>query len=182
MILRILQIVLWSTIAAAVATAAGPATLLSSQLVARVVSQNAMQVSPSQVRFLSAVTSRHENPDLDLVSIGPWGQHTMKARLVCHDRSECLPFYVAVQVDGSVFREEWAKTVPLEPPAKREPPIIRAGAEATLVLRGEGLQITIPVICLENGEIGRSIRVTTRDRKQIYKAEIVSAILLRGRI
>ena len=182
MILRILHIGLLLVIAAGLARASETPPLLSTQQVARVVSLNAIQVSPSQIHFLSAVTSRHVDPALDLVSIGPWSQHTMKARLVCHDRSECLPFYVAVQVDTPNVREGWPKVLALQPQAKRPPPVVRVGAEATLLLSGDKLQITIPVICLENGEIGRNIRVTTRDRKQIYKAEVVSASLLKGGI
>ena len=182
MILRILPIGLLFVIAAGLARASETPPLLSTQQVARVVSLNAIQVSPSQIHFLSAVTSRHVDPALDLVSIGPWNQHTMKARLVCHDRSECLPFYVAVQVDTPSVREGWPKVLALQPQAKRPPPDCAgwSGSDAAAQRRQAPDHDT--VICLENGEIGRNIRVTTRDRKQIYKAEVVSAILLKGGI
>jgi hypothetical protein len=172
---------LFSTLIAAAVTALAVTPLLPQQ-VARVVSENGNRVSPRQIRFLSTVTSRHEDPVLDLVSICPWGSHAMKARLACRDHSECLPFFVAVEVDNPNIERKASGPHQERLLARRAPPILRVGTEATLMLRSESLQIAVPVICLENGEVGRSIRVTTLDRRRIYKAEVVSAKLLKGEI
>ena len=176
---RLLVAALLSTLIAAAATALAVTPLLPQQ-VARVVSRSGIPVSPGQIQFLSTVTARDPDPVLDLISIAAWGPHSMKARIGCRDHSECLPFFVAVGVDSPSIGLKAAGTRRVL--ARRTPPVLRVGAEATLVLHSEGLQVAIPVICLESGEIGQSIRVTTSDRRRIYRAEVVNAKLLKGEI
>jgi flagella basal body P-ring formation protein FlgA len=45
---------------------------------------------------------------------------------------------------------------------------------------GKDFRATTPVICLENGRQGESIRVSSLDRKRIMVGEIVGPGLLRG--
>ena len=69
-------------------------------------------------------------------------------------------------------------------PADRSPHAlgsdVHAGSHATLLIDGQRLHIKLPVICLENGVAGHSIRVTALDHKQTYVAEVVDATLLKG--
>jgi flagella basal body P-ring formation protein FlgA len=58
--------------------------------------------------------------------------------------------------------------------------LLRAGARVLLVMDGERLHIEVPVICLENGEAGRTIRVSGLDHRQTYVATVVDAKLLKG--
>jgi len=58
--------------------------------------------------------------------------------------------------------------------------VIRTGQRATIVLQGENLRATTSVICLQNGQRGESIRVSSLDRKRIMVGEIVGPGLLHG--
>jgi hypothetical protein len=49
-----------------------------------------------------------------------------------------------------------------------------------LIIDGQKLHITIPIICLGNGGPGRSIRVTALDHRQTWVAEVVDSTLLKG--
>jgi hypothetical protein len=57
---------------------------------------------------------------------------------------------------------------------------LEAGSRATLLIEGERLHIRVPVICLESGDRGSSIRVAGLDRKQTYLAEVVDGTVLKG--
>ena len=67
-------------------------------------------------------------------------------------------------------------------PASASHATVEAGSRATLLLEGERLHIKVPVICLESGEPGSSIRVAGLDRKQTYFAQVVDATLLKGNL
>ena len=64
--------------------------------------------------------------------------------------------------------------------AARTDIVAKSGAHATLLLEGDRMHIKVPVICLETGEVGHTIRVAAADHKQTYSAEVVDATLLKG--
>ena len=64
--------------------------------------------------------------------------------------------------------------------ASSEAPVLRSGSPATLDFDEERVHVRVQVICLESGATGDKIRVTTRDHKQIYVAEIVAPRALKG--
>jgi flagella basal body P-ring formation protein FlgA len=68
----------------------------------------------------------------------------------------------------------------VKPPLNAKPAAIRSGSAATLLLDGPRIHIQLSVICLESGEPGKTIRVTSKDHKQVYTAEIIDGTLLRG--
>ena len=57
---------------------------------------------------------------------------------------------------------------------------LRSGSPATLEIEGDRLHIRMDVICLENGVIGDKVRVSSRDHKQVYTAQIITPALLKG--
>ncbi len=59
-------------------------------------------------------------------------------------------------------------------------PDVHPGSHATLLIDGQRLHIKLPVVCLEKGSPGRTIRVTSLDHKQTYLAEVVDSTLLKG--
>ena len=60
--------------------------------------------------------------------------------------------------------------------------VIRSGSSATLLLDGGHVHIRIPVTCLENGSTGQTIRATDKDRRRVYKAQVVANGVLQGRL
>jgi len=162
-----------------VTASATNAVPFSRQQIAAALSGEGMHLQAEQVELLAPVTANASNPRLRLISIEPWGSHRMKARLACEDTSICLPFYVAINAEPIAAK---VQTTTTKAPTQRTPPVLRVGVQATLKLRNATVEITLPVICLENGAVGQLIRVTSTDRKRIYKAEVVSDRLLRGEI
>lgn len=114
-----------------------------------------------------------------------WGDHRMMVRLECESPEECVPFFVGLAVNGQEWELFNTAAAELPPLAGRSPfksYVVHAGARATLLLDGEHVHIRIPVICLENGAAGQKVRVTGRDRKQVYTAEVIDGALLKGRL
>jgi flagella basal body P-ring formation protein FlgA len=57
-----------------------------------------------------------------------------------------------------------------------------AGSRATLWIEAERLHIKVLVVCLEKGVPGQTIRVSSLDRKQTYRAEVIDSTQLKGKL
>jgi len=152
--------------------------------VANAIDGAGMQISAGQVTLLSNIVSATRNPALKVESIDKWSDRIM-VRLECANPGECLPFIVAVRLSGAA-QERVALSPHFEPVSfsgkPRESDTIRAGSTAVLFLDGPHVHIQLSVVCLENGSVGQSIRVATRDRRLNFTAEILSDATLRGRL
>lgn len=114
----------------------------------------------------------------------------MKVRLGCPDNSECLPFYVGIR-DEYDATSGLATTVPAmfhsstirtHVGAMGEHFAVHSGSPAVLFLEGDHMHIEVAVICLENGDVGQTVRVSSRDHRKTYSAEIVNSGALKGRL
>jgi hypothetical protein len=76
--------------------------------------------------------------------------------------------------------DQAVKSTPKLDAAADSESIVKIGSHATLVIDAQRLHIKLPVICLEQGAPGQTIRVTALDRKQTYKAEVIGSTLLKG--
>jgi hypothetical protein len=164
-------------------------TAITPQRVASAMADAGWTVRPEQVKLLSQVTSSSREAWLQVVQVTHWQGDKLKVELRCHDPHACLPFYVLVNQAGTAAKrgqtlsgDESAGT-----PAGRaelemtaEKPLLRSGDPATLTFADNGLHISMPVICLENGHRGQKIRVASADHKRFYKAEIVGPGLLKA--
>jgi hypothetical protein len=160
----------------------------------------------AEVRLLAHLTASAADPELEVVAIEPAGGRAARVRLVCMAREQCLAFYVAVEWPNaslareamvsagvpaiSIDRASGISNLPAHPIANatasahrgNQVDTLRAGARAVLVLDGERLHIEVPVICLEAGEPGSTIRVTGLDRRLTYEALVVDSKQLKGRL
>jgi flagella basal body P-ring formation protein FlgA len=59
---------------------------------------------------------------------------------------------------------------------------VRAGSPATLLLEGAHVHISLSVVCLESGAVGQTIRASSPDHRQVYKAQVVRDGVLEGRL
>jgi hypothetical protein len=164
---------------------AGPR--IGTQQVVAALSASGIMVDLGQVELPSPVPSRSLNPALAVSTLMTMDAYHSKVKLRCQGPGECLPFYAMVtwptEGDSASARERFSNSRPRSEaahPRVREPFLVRVGDPATLVLEGRNVRIQLPVICLSNGSAGRSIRVTTADRKRIYRAEVVAAGVLKG--
>lgn len=159
---------------------------ITPQRVANAMSDAGWKVTAGQVKLLSQVTTTQDTW-LQVVQVTHWQGDKLKVELRCHDPRACLPFYVLINegamadkagLRSDVNADAGGKHSPVEMPTEK--PLIRSGDPATLKFADKGLSISMPVICLENGQRGQRIRVASADHKRFYKAEIVGPGLLKA--
>ncbi len=162
--------------------------VLGEQQIAVAISTSQVQVSPEQIKPLANVVATQPSPRLDVVSAEAWGQRRSKVRIACHEARECLPFWVAVNWPDEISARQavvaWERSNrnSMRVLAKRQAPVLRAGQATTMVVDSGRVHLQLPVICLQNGVIGRTIRVSTRDHKQVFAAEVISSDMVKGKI
>ncbi|HWF90914.1 MAG TPA: flagella basal body P-ring formation protein FlgA [Terriglobales bacterium] len=162
---------------------------ISPERVSSVLQQAGIRAKSAQVEFLSPVSSMAENPQLTVVSVARWREGKLKALLRCRNNRECLPFYVVLHdndmtgpVSVNFLNAIQGEFSTKQKTRKRsaEKLLVRGGQRATLIMKNRNLRITLPVLCLENGKRGETIRLSSPDRKQKYTGEVVEAGLLEG--
>lgn len=176
-------------LAAAAATAAWAAEhyAISPGQVVAAMDRAGMQVSPDQVTLLANVVATTPAPVLKLSSLERLDSERMLARLECARSEECLPFFVslrATQRRGAEGTAEAPDLLPAGIPSapRANSPVLRTGMQARLLLEGNHVHIDIPVICLESGAIGQTIRVTDRERRVVFMAQVMDGGQLKGRL
>jgi hypothetical protein len=158
---------------------------IGAEQVAAVLVARGLSLQPEQVEFLAAVTSSRPDPALQVERLQAAGESVL-ARFRCRDAGDCLPFYVVLHLTGRQDMQAVLKLIspprpaPAAPRPSRPKWVVRSGQRAMFVLLGKDFRATTPVICLENGRQGESIRVSSLDRKRIMVGEIVGPGLLRG--
>ena len=138
-----------------------------------------------------------EKPALE-VRTAAWDSRSQVLQLFlrCVDRAQCANFLVLAKpkrqhVPGG--RAELAfgarvhpRNANLELPENRrsgqlaQPALMHPGQTAELVLEGQGIQISMPVVCLESGVLGQQVRVRDAGSQRVFHAEIVGAGLVRA--
>jgi hypothetical protein len=178
-------LILSGAVASAAAQQQSHAPITQAQ-VAAAIGDAGLQVTAAQVSLLADVVASSSQPSLIVESMQPWGDHRMKVRLTCGSSDQCLPFFVALQLNPQAAN---AQTVAATEPsaianarAGIDPKnyVVHAGAAATLLLDGGHVHIRISVVCLENGVPGQTIRVASRDHRQTYVAKVMDNAVLRA--
>lgn len=159
---------------------------ISRDQVAEAVRNAGIVATTDQVSFLADVVATSPSPILKVQSIESWGDHRLRVRCACSTSRECLPFFVSVNSNSA------AQTLPNNddhdssgthlPSAKPQTAGVRSGSAATLLIEADHAHIQIPVICLESGAPGKTIRVSTTDHRRTYMAEVVTDSLLKRRM
>jgi len=160
---------------------------ISADRVAAALAERGIAVQPHRVEFLISVRSRRPEPVLEIEHLQTAGHNSVLARLHCRDAGECLPFYVVLHLSGkqdvqAMIERSYPHATPARAVTAPARPhwVVRAGQRAVIVLQGENLRATTSVICLQNGQQGESIRVSSLDHQRTMVGEIVGPGLLRG--
>ncbi len=113
-----------------------------------------------------------------------WGAHRMRVRMNCASSDQCLPFLVAVNwSDGDAAGADRLLVSDSLARPDSISPVMHFGSPAILMLDGDRLHIQLAVTCLENGAIGQTIRVATRDHRMTFSAQLgVDGTVLKGRL
>jgi hypothetical protein len=173
-------IVLFAAMALPAAAATGHDSITKEQ-VATAMSGAGMRVSADQVTLLTDVVASTSTPALRVESMERWGTDRMRVRLDCAKREDCLPFYVAINwSEGGVAALAAPSAALAHAKADTASYVVRAGASVVLMLDGDHVHIRIPVVCLENGAAGQTIRVSSKDHRLTYTAQVVDGNVLKG--
>jgi hypothetical protein len=172
-------LVLFAAIAIPAVAATGYDSITKEQIAAAM-SGAGMRVSAEQVMLLSDVVASTNTPGLKVESMERWGADRMRVRLDCAKREDCLPFYVAVRLTQGDAGSGHGESPSIAKTASTASYVIRAGSSAILLLDGGHVHIRVPVVCLENGTTGQTIRVSSKDRHLTYTAQVVDGTILRG--
>jgi hypothetical protein len=117
------------------------------------------------------------------VSMVCWDADLGRAQfqLECREPGQCVPFLAyadaarstamgSARIAGSACRTALRHRSGSPPPSKT---VIRTGDRATVVFRGDQLNLITPVTCLERGAEGSIIRVRNQDGK-IFRARVAA--------
>ncbi len=175
------------------AAAAAPAALaaehypISAGLVAAAMGRAGMQVAPDQVVLLTEVVATIPAPVLKVSSVERLSNQRLLARVECEKSEECLPFFVSLGAAPKGNAQSPAGdpdllSAGLTPTNAAKTVVLRSGSPAKLLLDGNHVHISIPVICLESGSPGQTIRVTDKERRMVFTAQVVNGGILKGRL
>jgi hypothetical protein len=159
------------------ALAASPRYTISREQIAAAVRDAGIPVTAEQIVPLADVVSSVEWPRLHLRSIEP-GSGQTAVRVECVRSSDCLPFVVTIRTGHDTGSTLASSEVHL---LSANHPVIHSGAAAVLYLDSGRVHISMPVICLDNGAIGQTVRATTTDRQKTYLVQVVDSASLRGK-
>ncbi len=169
-----------------------PRFSVTSEQVVAAMRGHAWSIEGVRITLPAAITTAVADPKLGIETASMLNTHEARLRVVCRVPAACLPFFatavwpenvasISSPLDRSA--EGGSRKAPLPSPdggGESSAARLRAGSSATLLLEGDRVHIQVQVVCLQAGAAGERIRVATRDRKQTYVAEIVSATLLKG--
>lgn len=157
--------------------------------IVKALAERGVKVESRDVALLATVVSRNPAPALDVLSWAVVEGHAAGSehprsmvRVACHEAGECLPFYAVVNwADGAGVSSGAARSEIFRRGVRAGAPMVmRSGARATLLMEDGRAHVEISVVSLESGEVGKTVRVQTPDRKRTFSGEIVSASLLKG--
>lgn len=120
--------------------------------------------------------------------------------LRCIDAKDCVPFLVRTtgpKTSPAAFRIAPQKHTPVAPsdraarlsiaPAAEIQPalenveiVVRPGQPVTLVWEQAGIRMVLPVICLDRGGLGASVRARVKNSRRVLRAQVISAGVLRA--
>lgn len=160
-------------------------TAITTTEVTAAMAERDLPVDGLQLKLAAQITATVANPQLEIQTVLMVNPHEARIRLACRNHSECLPFFATAawpnRVEPIVLPTDLDRHSAGKPVTKAADAMtVRAGNAATLIIDGNRTHIRLEVICLQGGATGDKVRVTTRDHKVAYVAEIVNPTLLKG--
>ena len=146
-------------------------------------------LSGVQIRITSPITASVGEPELEIRSLTMGDRQSAQLLVECRNPAQCLPFYASAswpagvevaEIRAGAARRNDPSKESVNRPVSGDVISFRAGSSATLLLDGERVHVVLRVVCLESGEPGEKVRVTTPDRRQEYIADVIAPGVLKG--
>lgn len=142
----------------------------------------------AELKIPADLVSSEKDPELEVTSVRRDAfSHDLLIHLRCRRREVCGSFLVLAPSASStaelLSQNFSAAAFPsgLRPPRQAvtrrsrnsAPPLVEPGKSAVLVLQGEGMRITVPVICLQRGSLAQQVAVRDAQTRKILQAKVV---------
>jgi hypothetical protein len=151
-------------------------TLISRERILNALHSSGIPVVAEQMEQLSQITAAEDKPLLKVVSIEVMDGESDKVLLRCEHVNACLPFYVLVHWghlgEGSATRSGRPDDGSGQSGSNAENLLVRSGKIVKLVLDGNYIHMTLPVLCLQSGGRGQRVRVISKETKKRYVARV----------
>lgn len=158
---------------------------LSPAAVASALAPEGLTVTAAQVSLPMPLTATIAAPALHIAAAELLPNGRLQLRLTCRIAAECLPFHATVDLHAqanaiaSLAALPAAAGIPSNA-VSTDPGSLRVGSRATLFIEGGHTRIQLPVISLDGGAPGTEVRVSSLDRKTLYRGIIVDRETVRG--
>ncbi len=141
-----------------------------------------LPVSPAQLEvpgFLNASTAA---PKLRLSTADLLPDGRIRVRVACEQANECVPFLVTVHgvehpASGMAALQD-AITRAADVPSRG--PLLQAGQHTRFLMESDHIVISLPVIAVDSGRPGSDIRVSSLNRKQMFRGVVTQDQTVRG--
>ncbi len=151
-------------------------TLISRERILGALHSSGIPIAAEQMEQLSEMTAAEPNPLLKVLSVDMMDGESDKVLLRCEHPNTCLPFYVLVhwghsgERSGSRPGQSDDNSVPSG--SRSQNLLVRSGKIVKLVLDGNYIHMTLPVLCLQSGGRGQRVRVISKETKKRYVARV----------
>jgi hypothetical protein len=151
-------------------------TLISRERILGALHSSGIPIAAEQMEQLAEMTAAEPNPLLKVLSVDMMDGESDKVLLRCEHPNACLPFYVLVHWghsgEGSAVRLGQSEESSAQSGSRSQNLLVRSGKIVKLVLDGNYIHMTLPVLCLQSGGRGQRVRVISKETKKRYVARV----------
>ena len=185
---RSMILLLWAALSALAPaipaqTAGGQRFAVANTALVDLLQQTGITVSAGQIQLPSGLSASTKS-DLQITGAETLSGDRLRVRVSCGSGGECMPFLAIVNLQGAAAVSAGAALslkFHVESSIRSSGlPTLRAGEHTMLLMEDGHMRILIPVLSIDSGGIGTEIRVSSLDRKQIFRATVLSSEIVRG--
>jgi Chaperone for flagella basal body P-ring formation len=150
-------------------------TLISRERILGALHSSGIRVAVEQMEELTEMTAAEPDPLLKVLSVEMMDGESDKVLVRCEHANACLPFYVLVHWGHSGERFGSWPGLSDENSSSRSRSqnlLVRSGKIVKLILDGNYIHMTLPVLCLQSGGRGQRVRVISKETKKRYVAVV----------
>lgn len=162
--------------------------------IAKLLAVVGVSVEASQVNIPAGMSAASISPKLEIVTVQPIGNDQIRLQLRCPTVAECLPFFGTLDVKepnliSAEIRLKSGQAIAAdrqmaikggEVPVSQ--PQIRVGSHVVLIMQDGHMNIHLQVLAIDAGVLGEQVRVSTLDRKKVFRATVAGEGVVTGAI